>query len=172
MNFNNLGAELRRLNQNVLSVCSFVACIQMTILAHRNAAFDHIISYCVLKSVQAVVKLQAAHVAKESFALLCAALCPLLGRKACLMQQAERPQQYRVTVAQESEAALASASLRAHSNLEQIVDQMSQEEEAQQDHQARSVSLPAAAAALRMHVRKLSLATSSWMSCSATCSME
>ena len=84
-----------------------------------------------------------------------------LGRKARLIWQAERLQQYRDEIAQESEAALASASLRAHSNLEQIVDQRSQLEEAQQDHQARSVIALAAAATFRMHVTRLLLA--SWM---------
>ena len=56
-----------------------------------------------------------------------------------MTMQAERLQQYRDTVAQESEAALVRASLRAHSNLEQILDQISQEEEAPQENQARSV---------------------------------
>ena len=67
------------------------------------------------------------------------------------MWQAERLHQYHDTIAQESEAALARASLRAHSNLEQIADQISQEQEAQQDNQARSVTVSRPAAMLVMH---------------------
>lgn len=61
--------------------------------------------------------------------------------------QAERLQQHRDKIAQESgAAAAAAASLRAHSNLEQIVDHFTQDEEAQQDTSARCViSLGAAA---------------------------
>ena len=54
--------------------------------------------------------------------------------------QAERLQQYRDKIAQESgAAAAAAASLRAYSNLEQIVDQLTQDEEAQQNDSARCV---------------------------------
>lgn len=59
--------------------------------------------------------------------------------------QAERLQQYRDKIAQESgAAAAAAASLRAHCNLEQIVDQFTQDEEAQQGDSARcAISLGA-----------------------------
>lgn len=75
------------------------------------------------------------------------------------MWQAERLQQYRDTIAQESEAALARASVRAQSNLEQIVDQLSQEEVAQQDNQARSVIISGPAAMLVMYDARLLFAT-------------
>lgn len=57
--------------------------------------------------------------------------------RSCVTWQAERLQQYRDRIAQESGAT--AASLHAHSNLEQIVDQFSQDEEAQQDNSARCV---------------------------------
>ena len=68
----------------------------------------------------------------------------LLTRKPCLTWQAERLQQYRDKIAQESGAALACAPLWAQSDLGQLVDQVSQEEKAQQDKQARSVTSPGA----------------------------
>ncbi|KAL3134162.1 hypothetical protein ABBQ32_008577 [Trebouxia sp. C0010 RCD-2024] len=52
--------------------------------------------------------------------------------------QAERLQQYRDKVAQQSAAIPAAASLHAQSNLEQLVDHMSQDEHTQHDTQARA----------------------------------
>lgn len=66
-----------------------------------------------------------------------AALTPVLISRPCVHYQAERLQQYRDKVAQQSAAIPAAASLHAQSNLEQLVDHMSQDEHTQHDTQAR-----------------------------------
>lgn len=66
----------------------------------------------------------------------------------CMHCQAERLQQYRDQIAHQSAALSSSASLHAHSNLEQLVDRITQEEEAQRDAQARFDLISAAATSL------------------------
>lgn len=97
---------------------------------------------CALACHDAVAKRQ------EGTALLVihAAVTPVLIRRPCVHCQADRLQQYRDKVAQQSAAVSPAASLHAHSNLEQLVDHISQEEHAQHDTQARFVILPAGAA--------------------------